>query len=198
MRAPARHAIARGWDESLPRIDTQQCVGLADIMPTVLDITGTPYPLGLMGAAFFPLSRNRMRLSDAYQVTVYDQNFGISDGRYNYCWFGDSDEELLFDIENDPREERDLSAGLPNSANAYASAFMIILHLTTIVIASTENFAPKPLNGLLSTPVLKIKQCTADAAKSGLSMTARCVGVCLIPIAHAAGGRYIFQLPRAH
>lgn len=113
LRAPVNQAIAQGLGEVLPRIDTNQCVGLADVMPTVLDITGTPIPEGIHGRSVLPFLQNGDSRIRDHQVVVYDQNFGITDGRYQYCWFGDTDVDLLFDLEQDPREEHDLANQQP-------------------------------------------------------------------------------------
>lgn len=107
VRAPVKQALNQGLGDDLPRVDSQQPVGLADVMPTVLDITGTTIPDGLDGRSVLPHLTGADRIRD-HQVVVYDQNFGITDGRWNYCWFGTSGDELLFDLDNDPREERDV------------------------------------------------------------------------------------------
>jgi arylsulfatase A-like enzyme len=91
-------------------------VGLADLMPTVLDITGTPIPEGLHGRSLLPCLTGEQKVRE-HQVVVYDQNFGITDGRWNYCWFGDTGHELLFDLDNDPRECNDIVAEQPEIRN---------------------------------------------------------------------------------
>ena len=75
-------------------------------MPTVLDIAGVDIPEGLDGRSTLPFLSPQKEKIREYLPLVFNQNFGITDGRYNYCWFGDEGLEMLFDHDNDPRECR--------------------------------------------------------------------------------------------
>ncbi len=109
VKPPVHEIMGTDRQPSLPRIDTTQQVGLQDVMPTVLDIAGLDRPEGVDGRSVLPFLANRQDRIRDYLPTVFNQNFGISDGRFNYCWFGDTGYEMLFDLDTDPRERNDLS-----------------------------------------------------------------------------------------
>ena len=168
VRAPVKIALDRGYgdNEALPRIDTEQCVGLADVMPTVLDITGTPIPEGLHGRSVLPFMTGGDDRIREHQVVVYDQNFGITDGRYNYCWFGDTDIEMLFDLENDPRECHDLVAELPDVRNRLRQ--QLYAHLASHDdrhCVDGDLQSPRRRSGRSTTPSSRTRRCTAAAAE---------------------------------
>ncbi len=93
------------------RIDAP--VGLVDVAPTVVDLTGTGKPEGLSGRSL--LSTGPVRR--IYSETFYPRyHFGwsdlasLTDPQFQYI-HGSRDE--LFDIVSDPAERRDLAPGLP-------------------------------------------------------------------------------------
>lgn len=92
-----------------PRIDTRQPVGLQDLMPTILNIAGIEKPENITGSSTLPFLVEGDDKIREYLPVVCGQSFGLTDGRYSYSWFGDTGVELLFDHDNDPREEHDLS-----------------------------------------------------------------------------------------
>ena len=109
VRPPLKTAMKEGLADDLPRVDREQPVGLADVMPSVLEAVGLDCPDSLQGKSVLPFLRPNQGCIRDYQINVFNQNFGCSDGRYNYCWFGDRGQEMLFDLDNDPRECVDLS-----------------------------------------------------------------------------------------
>jgi arylsulfatase A-like enzyme len=108
LRLPRGHALATAADGTRRR----EPVELRDVMPTLLDLAEAPQPSGLDGRSVLDLLRNR----DGWRETLHGEhvngdwsNQWITDGRYKYCWFTQTGRELLFDLEQDPREEHDLA-----------------------------------------------------------------------------------------
>jgi len=95
------------------RSDRRHPVGLADIMPTLLEVTGVPddeqpEPDVRAGQSLLPL----LERDDAPFRDITFGNctvvHGLSDGRYTYMWYDDDDMEFLFDREKDPLHCKDL------------------------------------------------------------------------------------------
>jgi len=109
IRPPVKTAIQNeGMEKTLPLIDRTHAVSLTDFMPTVLDIAGVEIPDGLDGKSLLPCLEGSKEVLHPYLPNVFTDNYGITDGRYNYCWFGDNGLEMLFDHDTDPREAHDL------------------------------------------------------------------------------------------
>ena len=93
-----------------PQGTSDALVTWEDLMPTILDLAGAGIPDGLDGRSLLPVMRGEAG-------GVRDAVFGIC-GRDHYVVRGDwkyirydaTGEEQLFDLANDPRECRDLSA----------------------------------------------------------------------------------------
>ncbi|MGH9442466.1 MAG: sulfatase-like hydrolase/transferase, partial [Thermoanaerobaculia bacterium] len=90
-------------------------VGLVDVVPTVLEVTGTALPGGLSGRSLLAGGPPRR----IYGETFYPRyHFGwgdlasLTDQRYQYI-HGSRDE--LFNLVSDPAERNDLSGGLPSA-----------------------------------------------------------------------------------
>ncbi len=83
-------------------------VDLTDIMPTVLNIAGVPLPDDLDGEDLFSDVS-----SDTPDRIFYgncgSEYFCVMDGYLKYQWTIHGGEELLFDLSNDPKEQRNLS-----------------------------------------------------------------------------------------
>jgi len=109
IKPPASLVVSSEMEKHLPRIDRELAVSLTDIMPTILDVAGVAIPEGLDGKSLLPALYGDDSPNHDHLPTVFGQNFGIADGRYNYCWFGDEGQEMLFDHDSDPREVHDLS-----------------------------------------------------------------------------------------
>jgi arylsulfatase A-like enzyme len=106
------------WREAHPdfvpgRVDTAHPAGLADIMPTLLEAAAIPeseHPDAATqaGQSLVPLLRNPDASFREFTFGHCTTCYGATDARYTYMWFGDSDQEFLFDRERDPLHEHDL------------------------------------------------------------------------------------------
>ncbi len=95
-------------------IDTP--VSLVDLYPTLLDLLGIPIPAGLSGVSLVPLIEEKEIQSRNLYLEVDGQQ-GQMRGLVQYPWklihnLSDSS-DLLFNLEKDPKERKDLSAGQP-------------------------------------------------------------------------------------
>jgi arylsulfatase A-like enzyme len=83
--------------------------GLADVLPTILDLCGQPCPNNVEGQSLVPFAREESPDFREWTFSRYACNYGATNGRYTYMWFADeTDVELLFDRDADPRECHDL------------------------------------------------------------------------------------------
>jgi len=93
-----------------------QPVCLEDIMPTLLSLAGVASPAHVDGADLVPVLRDPERPVREWlhyeHAPCYDEAqayHALTDGRFKYIWRPADGREHLFDLEADPREERDLS-----------------------------------------------------------------------------------------
>jgi arylsulfatase A-like enzyme len=94
-------------------------VGLQDVMPTLLEAAGLPVPDSCTGKSVLPLMRGESAGSAGWRDALHGEymsrypTYGamhyLTDGRTKYAWFSQTGEELLFDLEEDPRELRTLA-----------------------------------------------------------------------------------------
>jgi arylsulfatase A-like enzyme len=103
--------LGGGW---MPGLTNDSPVGLQDILPTCLEMAGMPVPDGLDGRSLLPLVRQPVQSS--VRDTILGEfghagfrSFMVSDGKWKYIWFEEDGVELLFDLQHDPKETRDLS-----------------------------------------------------------------------------------------
>jgi len=92
-------------------------VGLQDVMPTLLDAAGLPTPTACTGRSVLPFLRGetpewRSALHGEHSgYRRYEEGFHfLVDQRWKYIWRSQTDQELLFDLANDPGELHDCSA----------------------------------------------------------------------------------------
>jgi len=97
-----------------PKVISQR-VRHIDILPTILDIVKTDVPRQVQGRSLLPLMRNpkKWKVDDSYfeAMTAYlDSNWaplqGILSGNFKYI---DLPAKELYDVESDPREEKNLA-----------------------------------------------------------------------------------------
>lgn len=93
---------------------TDQLVCWEDIAPTLLDLAGVPVPSSMEGTSLAPLMRGETpspaRDHIFGQCQGQHHNLWVTTKKWKYIWFPPTNEEQLFDLENDPQEIRDLSA----------------------------------------------------------------------------------------
>ena len=88
-------------------------VGLQDVMPTLLDLTGLEIPNTCTGISM---------TGDTKRLTLYCEAMEgptatrmITDGQYKLIWYPAGNRMQLFDVLKDPREKNDLSADAAHS-----------------------------------------------------------------------------------
>ena len=100
--------LPRAMREGRANITDARLAELRDIFPTLCDACGVKTPENLDGHSL---------LRDAPRDPIHGEhpngdrsNHWLTDGHEKYCWFSQTGRELLFDLDNDPRELHDLSA----------------------------------------------------------------------------------------
>lgn len=95
---------------------TNKPVVLHDIMPTVLDYMGLDIPSSVDGVSLKPLIEGKNHTWREYIHGEHTKCYAddhemhyLTDGRYKYIWLPRLQQEQLFDLQNDPHEEHDLS-----------------------------------------------------------------------------------------
>jgi len=98
-------------------VKSQQPAGLEDIMPTLLELAAIARPVSVDGHSLAGVLRDPKAAGRAWlhfeHAPIYSPAQGfqaLTDGRFKYIWRPKTGSEQLFDLANDPREERDLSA----------------------------------------------------------------------------------------
>lgn len=99
-------------------------VELRDILPTFCDIAGIDAPAGIDGRSILPLCRGetgewREWIHGEFAGSPEKANQWLTDGHEKYIWLTQSGRELLFDLDEDPRENHDLSAKRPERLNPW-------------------------------------------------------------------------------
>ncbi len=96
-------------ESAIGRVDQEHPVGLADLMPTICELTGASIPDGIPGRSLVPFFRNeRAPWRDVHFGRV-KYFYAAFDGQYRYQWDGQSGDELLFDHHQDNKDVHDLS-----------------------------------------------------------------------------------------
>lgn len=94
-----------------------QPAGLEDVMPTLLELAGVARPESSDGRSLVAALRDARAVVRPWlhfeHAPIYSEEQGfqaLTDGRMKYIWRTKTGREQLFDLEEDPREERDLAA----------------------------------------------------------------------------------------
>ena len=88
------------------RLD-ERLVGLQDVMPTLLDLCGIPIPETVEGLSMVGKRRRDWMYGEIGEDAAATRM--IRDGRYKLIYYATGHRRQLFDLVEDPREERDLS-----------------------------------------------------------------------------------------
>jgi arylsulfatase len=99
-----------------PGLRLREPVCLADIMPTLLSLAGAAIPDHVDGTDLTPALRGKgtntrecLHFEHAPCYSQAQAYHALTDGRCKYIWRPANGRELLFDLEEDPREERNLA-----------------------------------------------------------------------------------------
>jgi arylsulfatase A-like enzyme len=95
---------------------SEQLVCLEDMMPTILELAGIKCPQPMDGISLVPALRGekqairaQLHLEHADCYSKEQAFHALTDGHLKYIWRPLDGSEQLFDLDKDPREERDLS-----------------------------------------------------------------------------------------
>jgi arylsulfatase A-like enzyme len=118
---PMAVRLPRSWDDRRPGTVVRTPVSLADVMPTIIAAAGGGCGDGVDGLDLAEIARGRAPEGPRYAECTSDAGgppafWGITDGRWKYIWYPEGAREQLFDLETDPREEKDLAAGGAHAA----------------------------------------------------------------------------------
>ena len=105
------------WQDT-PRNQTcDQLVELRDVMPTVLNAARINVPATCDGLNMMPLAtgqqtawRKHLQGEHCKCYAPQQANLYVVDDRYKYIWFPYTGNQLLFDLQNDPGECKNLAA----------------------------------------------------------------------------------------
>ena len=104
------HIFSQEW---LPGKVNSSVVGLQDLLPTCLDISGGTIPNNIDGKSLLPLvidSEESVRdtiLGEFGEIGL--RSLMITDGKWKYIWYEEDGYELLFNLREDPNETRNLA-----------------------------------------------------------------------------------------
>jgi arylsulfatase A-like enzyme len=93
----------------------RRVASLIDTAPTVLDLLGIPSPAGYQGRSLLDGRSDLALFCTEYSLGL----LGLRDGRWKLIHELESGRSLLYDLEDDPDEKRDVSAQYPERVAAY-------------------------------------------------------------------------------
>ncbi len=100
-----------------PGEEIEAPVELRDLLPTFLDVNGSPVPEDMDGLSLLPLLQGkkhtpwRKYIDMEHATSYWEDNYwcALTDGKVKYIWFFHSGQEQLFDLTEDPNELHDLA-----------------------------------------------------------------------------------------
>lgn len=99
-----------GFNVDLPPGQSDALCSWEDVLPTVADLAGVPVPGAVDGHSLAPALRGQPLPEREHLHGLCGKNHFLVGERYKYLWFGGTNEEQLFDLQQDPGETCDLSA----------------------------------------------------------------------------------------
>ena len=90
-----------------PGTTDDRLVGLADVMPTLLELAGVPVPPTVVGQSMLGESRREFLYGDCLEDHAATRM--LHDGRHKLIWYPAGNRLQLFDLAGDPHELRDVA-----------------------------------------------------------------------------------------
>lgn len=106
-RVPMILMGAAGDARTPPGTTDDRLVGLADVMPTLLDLAGVDVPATVEGMAMTGAARRATLYGDCLDNNGATRM--IHDGRHKLIWYPAGNHVQLFDLDSDQRERRDVA-----------------------------------------------------------------------------------------
>ncbi len=115
------------WRNRIQRsFNSSSLVSSMDIVPTILDLAGVDVPHGLPGQSLLPLIEGRSMPERTHLVGYTDnrrsqttpmgersEGYYVRTHRWQYYWYADTDEMVLYDVTVDRRAERNVVEEYP-------------------------------------------------------------------------------------
>lgn len=128
----------------IPNVTVDDPVDLADILPTVCDLAGVAVPDHIEGRSLLPLFRHRATTggnapnwreyihseTSAWPEHGHHGWHALTDGKMKYIWWTGDGSELLFDVDADPRETRNLAGHAEHATTLVLWRGRLTHHLT--------------------------------------------------------------------
>ncbi|HJP33981.1 MAG TPA: arylsulfatase [Candidatus Latescibacteria bacterium] len=116
LRLPQLGNVHQGG-RAAPVAQVDQVVELRDLLPTFCDLAGVEVPGHVDGRSILPLTQGETAHWRPYLHGEHflggDSNQWLTDGHEKYIWYSQTGRELLFDLDTDPTELRDLTTSRP-------------------------------------------------------------------------------------
>jgi arylsulfatase A-like enzyme len=140
---PQRFAAGRSVDEQ---------VSLIDIAPTILDLTGLAIPERMEGISLMPALRDGAEPGSRTLLSEVDASIekregttvSVRDGRYKLIATNTRDAVEVYDLEDDPGEQRDVSAAQPGVTAQLQEGLASSVLAPEVAAKATERAKPPP------------------------------------------------------
>ena len=90
----------------VPTGASDELVEIVDVMPTLLDLLGIPFPKGNQGISLVPVMAGGSGRGSIYMQALTNRMIRTKSAKY---WIDQNGEEVLFDYANDPHEFRNVA-----------------------------------------------------------------------------------------